>query len=1118
MVMLKFYRFLLILSVILSLPVEAQVNKNGIPPVTNYIPEELNIGEQNLSITRDNRGLMYFGNSSDGILEYDGQNFRIINVPNNVVYSLATDKNGMVFVGGIGEFGFLKPDIKGNYHYFSLASKLNSSERKFTSVWKIYSTGEGIYFTSSEAIFYYDYKNINKIAMPEGFPLFSFYLDDQLYLGTFDHGLMMLEEDSFEIAKGGEFYREKNIFIMLPYDENQYLIGTDVYGIFIYNKENGTSTPFIVNVRLSEFLNDNLLYTGLQSKDEYIFGSMEKGVAIIDPDEKIRHELNKKTKLQDQVVVDMYLDPDDSYSPLWLALNAGISKAEINLPFQYFSEESGIKGQVTDIMEYNNKLYITTSSGVFYRDMQADGLPTFRQIKEIPSYESWSLLKLNLADEKILLVATSNGIFFINKNNRIESIGKLLPVNQKFIGKLNTRILYQSRNYPDQIYIGLEKGMTAFSNVNEKLSRIETGVDIPEEIRSIAKDNQGNLWLGTYVSGVIKISPGKNDTSLTYYNEEHGLPSLRDIHVYNLDDHIVFTTSNGLYKYDEANNRFVPDSIFGKKYLNKGVFKIYHFGNEYWLICYNKNKSWIEKLEVVNDSISITTNVFKRLPDKWKNVLYKSNDNFIWTGISNSLYSYNPSKEINTSEPFHTLIRSVTIGEDSLLFEGTFYENTGNDTLHNRILISQPDFMKKTLPYKYNNITFSFAAPFFIEEQKTEYSYYLEGFKGTWTKWSKENKAVYTNLSLGNYTFHVKARNVFGTESQTASYTFTILPPWYQTIYAYIAYIIFLILAVWGIVKYNTHRLKRDKIRLEGIVQERTAEIVKQKDEIENQRDQIAIQQKDITDSIKYASRIQRALLPSQRVMSENLSDHFILYKPRDIVSGDYYWMTQKDEKIFVVAADCTGHGVPGAFMSMLGMSFLNEIVIKSDVNEANEILDELREHVVEQLKQTGKRDETKDGMDMALVIVDKQKKVIQYSGANNPLYIVRELSAKEKKNEEAKNEISREFMRSDSHELRQVKADKMPIGYSFYIDRKFKKHEIPYEKGNAIYIFTDGYVDQFGGDQGKKFLTKNFKRLLLKLQDIPMEKQGKILEETIEKWKGDFYQIDDILVIGIKL
>jgi serine phosphatase RsbU (regulator of sigma subunit) len=281
-------------------------------------------------------------------------------------------------------------------------------------------------------------------------------------------------------------------------------------------------------------------------------------------------------------------------------------------------------------------------------------------------------------------------------------------------------------------------------------------------------------------------------------------------------------------------------------------------------------------------------------------------------------------------------------------------------------------------------------------------------------------------------------------------------------------------------------KLQKDKSILEQKVWERTALIKRQKDEIE-------IQKQDIMDSILYAQRIQKAVLPSSEEIQKILPENFILFLPRDIVSGDFYWITQKDDYSIFAAVDCTGHGVPGAFMSMLGVSFLNEIVNESGSLKANLILKQLRKLVKTTLSQSYEA-ETKDGMDIALCILNKKTNELQYSGAFNPLYLIR------------------------NNSLQEIKGDRMPIGIYHYVETDFTNNEIQLQKDDCLYICSDGYVDQFGGIGGKKLLTKNLKETLLRIHSEPMHSQKEILNETLQQWKGDYKQVDDILIIGLRI
>ncbi len=252
-------------------------------------------------------------------------------------------------------------------------------------------------------------------------------------------------------------------------------------------------------------------------------------------------------------------------------------------------------------------------------------------------------------------------------------------------------------------------------------------------------------------------------------------------------------------------------------------------------------------------------------------------------------------------------------------------------------------------------------------------------------------------------------------------------------------------------------------------------------------------------ESIEYAKKIQTAILPTMDLISKVLPEHFILLKPRDIVSGDFYWYCKTKNKIIVCAADCTGHGVPGAFMSMLGISFLNDIVAKDKIYRSDEILNKLREMVKSALQQKGIMNEQMEGMELALCTFDFKRKKLQFSGAKNSLILIR------------------------NKELFEFKGDKMPIGI-YHKEDRFSSQEIELQPGDTFYLFSDGYVDQNGGEKGRKFMIKNFFELLLEIHHLDMQTQKNILDTTIEKWKSHlnnvnetYEQTDDILVIGLK-
>ncbi|MCK4662640.1 MAG: SpoIIE family protein phosphatase, partial [Bacteroidales bacterium] len=277
-------------------------------------------------------------------------------------------------------------------------------------------------------------------------------------------------------------------------------------------------------------------------------------------------------------------------------------------------------------------------------------------------------------------------------------------------------------------------------------------------------------------------------------------------------------------------------------------------------------------------------------------------------------------------------------------------------------------------------------------------------------------------------------------------------------------------------------------------LEQQKEEINTQKDEIEKQRDIVIQQKEEIIDGIVYAKRIQNALSPSKEILIKSIPEYFILDLPQGIVSGDFYWFSKINNKIIIAVADCTGHGVPGAFMSMLGITMLNKIINEKAIVKPNEILDRLRNNVIASLHQTGKSGEANDGMDISLITIDKKNNYLEYAGANNSAYLYR------------------------NNELTEIFADKMPIGIYREIETPFSCQKMSIQTGDIIYLFTDGYADQFGGSKGRKFLYKNFKILLKEIHHLPMYKQKTSLFKTHRKWKENNEQLDDILIMGIKI
>ncbi len=326
----------------------------------------------------------------------------------------------------------------------------------------------------------------------------------------------------------------------------------------------------------------------------------------------------------------------------------------------------------------------------------------------------------------------------------------------------------------------------------------------------------------------------------------------------------------------------------------------------------------------------------------------------------------------------------------------------------------------------------------------------------------------------------------------------------------------FIVLKQFKQIQKNNKELSAQKTQIEKANKElnqQNEEIAAQRDEIQTQKDHIEKIHEEVSDSIHYAERIQTAILPQVNEIDDKISDRFILFKPKDIVSGDFYWQRHlPNSNLYVAtAADCTGHGVPGAFMSMLGVAFLNEIVTKSSITETGQVLDALRQSVITSLHQTGEEGEAQDGMDISLIALNYESKVLQFSGANNPLYVIRP-------KDHPAVEIAEKKVEGETHNLYEIKGDKMPIGIYKKELTDFKTNTIQLKTGDSVYMFSDGYADQFGGPKGKKLKYLPFKRLLMENVEKPMSEQSNILNEYFENWRGELSQIDDVIVFGVKV
>jgi serine phosphatase RsbU (regulator of sigma subunit) len=1107
--------------ILLGYKIPGQINKFGVPLIRNYNTQITKGSEQNWCITKDKFGNLYFGNQNMGVVRYDGTKWSRIPIGNNPrIYSLETDSRGIIYVGAAFEFGYIQPDKRGNNEYISLASRVDSIS-KIGLVQSIVVDNGRVLFLGPRFLYVYniDKDSLETISLTEFHLLEAFHLvkiNEKLIISDSYEGLFELKGSVIAPLPGGGFFKKMHCTILLPYDENKILVSTYLNGIFLYDFKTGVVRSNFINEKWNETLKDVNVYAGAKLKEDLfaIGTTKQEGILVFNKKGELVQQIKKENSaLEDNTVYALYCDYKNN-SELWISTLGYISKAYFNIPLTEFSEKQGITSGVNEICEFAGSLYLSSDAGVLKSYVDNQNNVGFKKVQGI-STQVFPLEVFKSSSGDDLLAGSLEGLMQISKNdivNKVESNCSDLP---KYQTRFNSKKILQSARDPEMVYLGLETGGVVFlKRAGNRWHYIDAIKKIPGEIYGLVERREGGIWFMTDdPNSLYSLNINGKDTTVVKYGPEKGVPDVDFYLLTYIHDELYVSSAAGILKYDKSIDKFIDGNNITAGYSEGKVSQSLFLDDEgdLWYSGINKNvneilfRNGVSGIEAYKGILNLLPNV------PLMDIMYSEGK--IYLLKSKVVYVIDKSGLKADTSRVRTSFVNITAGEDSVIMGGTFYQNVDKNR---RIPALSPS--STSIPefgFGMNEISFSWTTPNYTEELFREYSYKLEGFDRDWSKWegislgntmeAQYSKKEYTNLPFGQYKFKVKTRTLIGLTGNELNYEFIILKPWYSTNLAYVGFALAAFLIVFGIIKAYTRKLKNENIRLEGIVAERTAVVVKQKDELES--------------SIHYASRIQMALLPSQSILSENISKYFVLFRPRDIVSGDFYWMSKKEERLYIVAADCTGHGVPGAFMSLLGMSFLDQIIDKELAPRANVILRELRLHVTESLKQVGGDDEAKDGMDMALLVIDFRTQRIEYSGAYNPCFRVRKLSdAESAKYHDESIEMPDGSMSNGKYLLETIYPSKMPIGISSRMDEEFVFQDWPIEKGISYYLFSDGYIDQFGGPEGRKFMKKSFKQLLLDIQDNSMKKQKELLEKNLEEWMGLSPQIDDVLVMGIRI
>lgn len=723
--------------------------------------------------------------------------------------------------------------------------------------------------------------------------------------------------------------------------------------------------------------------------------------------------------------------------------------------FVSFSKRNGLKdNQVWAICkDKKGKYWFGTNEGLTIYDPSASPENAYKNIGIEEGLSNNNIRSIIEDKSGNLWIGTWGGK--VNKydftTSRFSTIGSL----NEIVNPLVSSLMIDTKN---NLWIGTYEGIVIYDLSNGAIKTLRTIDGLSDnDISCLFEDSKGRIWIGTKQKGVT-LYDGK---TFKKFNRENGLNNTSISSIAEDKTHRVWigTEGGGAFVYDgktfenfKTKNGLVSDFI---TLITSDKKNNIWLGTNKGLNRYDTDKSQFYSISKGDGFTGLETK---------PNAVYTDNKNNVWFGTVNGAFKYSPEFDIPVkSEPITKILK--------------FQVNLKERSLDEEIDLSYLD----------NNLIFDFIGISLSNADGVYYKIKLDGYEDEW-KIVKHNTEIYSNLPHNDYVFKLIACNSSGVCGKEISLKISINPPYWKTWWFYLIVISCVVGGLLTYIKIRERKLLQEKKILEDKVNERTAEVVEKNKEL----DEI---NKDITASIRYAKRIQDAILPPDDFVKQHLPNTFVLFKPKDIVSGDFYWMEENKDTVIFAAVDCTGHGVPGAFMSIVGHNLLDRVVGEQKVFQPAKILDELNKSISDTLRQTDLEDNTvKDGMDIAICSFNKKKGVLEFAGAYNPLWIIR------------------------NKELIEVKANKFPIGNTrIGENNKFTNHEIPLEKGDTVYIFSDGYSDQFGGPGGKKFKSSALKQLLINNQHLNMQEQRELLNSTIENWRGQHEQVDDILVIGTR-
>jgi DNA-binding CsgD family transcriptional regulator len=773
----------------------------GLPFIKNYSSTNYKAGIQNWSMTQNEDGLLYVANNL-GLLEFDGTSWTTLRIKNNTkVRSVFVAQDKRIYVGSQADFGYFYPDQDGSLTFTSLADSLQNEARDFDETWKIFGQDGLIYFCTFKNIYSYDGTKLKTIKSE--FPLeISFQVNNQLYVQEWTNGLSLVKDHSISLIENGDFFKLKRISDIISFDREQLLISTFNDGNFLYN--NGLISPFrlIDNSVKDEIINDALRL----SNGDIALATQNDGIYLTDKMGGVKLHLNKDTGLIDNTVNSMF---EDHQGNLWLALNNGIARVDLNSPFSIIDERMGIPGAGYTALSTEDKVYLGTNNGLYFWDGNQ------MNFVQGSSGKVYSIQKIN----EDYLMGHHSGAFKIEKDKAINIS------DQK-----GAWIFKQHPIDKTKIIEGTYLGLNLLSM--EPTARIEISkISGFGESSRVMEFEDSILWVAQGYKGVYKLKLNSDLTKVEatqLYNSKKGFPSDVLINVFKIANELVFSSESGFYKYLPAEDRFVPFAKYSDLlgYESSIVdMEEDELGNIYFI---ERSKVGVLKMTSTGN-FELSTSAFNKVRGLWNddlgNISVLDNDDIL-IGAREGFIHYDPSFLVRKTNDFKVIIRQVeNKGEnDAVVFHGQFMDGI-------KVTSQQNEENIKSFRFNQNSFKFDYTAIHYESEGEINYQYKLEPFDENWSDWNTVTSKEYTNLQEGDYTFKVRAKNIYNAEMEALPFSFKITPPIYRSNFAYAVYTLgslaFLFLGFKGLDKHY-------KKETQELTEKQDQEIKEKEDEIES--------------------------------------------------------------------------------------------------------------------------------------------------------------------------------------------------------------------------------------------------------------------------------------------